>query len=504
MLRTLFAAAAAFAVLSAPALAQEQEGPQLPQTPQAWRAAAESDLEALRMYLREDTPVAIDTENPRMQRWFDRGYREARARVRRVTDQPSYFYALAAYTNGFQDPHLTLQPVTPIATARWPGFITTARGDDTIVASTYGANGPAPEEGARVVSCDGESLSRLRERVVFPFTLNPQLARDRRAAHTRLFLDRGNVFAPPPRRCVFEHEGERSTLTLSWRDVPGDEYWTRYNIATNGPGADFGVTTSEEGVTWIGAPTFDNSAGEQLRALVDEVAANAEAIRNGRAVIIDVRGNGGGNSEWGAELARGLWGAGVIEAIPEDSAGGATDWRASQRNLDYINSFAPQLIEQFGEASPIAAWVREVQSGMSGAIERNEPMWRQRDPEQTGSVPQGGGYTLRRPQGASPIPARVYLLSNGTCVSACLDFADIVLHIAGTQLIGMDTSGDGLLMEVRDEVLPSGLSRVVLPLKVYRGRSRGALEAYRADVTYDGVWTDGAVRLWVSDLIARQ
>ncbi|UPT62643.1 MAG: hypothetical protein M0D54_20240 [Hyphomonadaceae bacterium JAD_PAG50586_4] len=142
MRRALIAAAAAFAAMAAPAFAQEREGPQLPQTPEAWRAAAESDLEALRMYLHEDTPVAIDTENPRMQRWFERGYREARQRVRRVTDQPSYFYALASYANGFQDPHLSLSPVVPLSFARWPGFIATARGDDTIVGYSEGEGFP--------------------------------------------------------------------------------------------------------------------------------------------------------------------------------------------------------------------------------------------------------------------------------------------------------------------------------------------------------------------------
>ncbi|UPT62642.1 MAG: hypothetical protein M0D54_20235 [Hyphomonadaceae bacterium JAD_PAG50586_4] len=134
---------------------------------------------------------------------------------------------------------------------------------------------------------------------MFPFTMNPQLARDRRAAHSRLFLDRGNPYAPAPNRCVFEQNGERTRLTLNWRDVSGDEYWARYNIATNGPGAEFGITTPAEGVTWIGVPTFDNSAGEPLRALVNEITADAETIRAGRAVVIDVRGNGGGNSEWG-------------------------------------------------------------------------------------------------------------------------------------------------------------------------------------------------------------
>lgn len=95
------------------------------------------------------------------------------------------------------------------------------------------------------------------------------------------------------------------------------------------------------------------------------------------------------------------------------------------------------------------------------------------------------------------------MLSNGTCASACLDFADIVMHIPGTQLIGMDTAGDGLLMEIRDQTLPSGLARVNLPLKVYRGRARGALEAYHADIAYDGVWDDLAVRNWAIEVAQR-
>jgi len=506
ILRTVLAAVAAFTAISSSAFAQEApQGPELPQTPQAWRAAAETDLEALRMYIREDTPVAIDTENPRMQRWFDRGYREAQRRVRRVNDQGSYYYALLGYTNGFYDPHLALSAIMRLAPARYPGFVATGRGDDVVVLFRDSDDPALPALGARVVSCDGRSPQAYRERNIYPFSLNPGLAGDRRRSSPRIFMDRHNPFGPAPRRCVFEENGARRTINLQWRDVPeGNAYWDQYTAAALGPSTSLGLSTPADGVTWIGVPTFDNGAGEQLRALVTEITANAASIRAGRAIVIDVRGNGGGNSEWGVEIARAVWGQGVLDTIVEANPGGATDWRASQRNLDYINSFAPELIQQFGEHSQMALWVRAVQDGVAGAVERNEPIWRQRDADEATPLPQGGGYTQRRPQGPSPIPARVYVLSNGSCGSACLDFADIALHVPGTQLIGEATSGDGLLMEIRTQDLPSGLARVSLPLKVYRGRARGALEAYQPDVAYDGIWTDEAVRAWTLALIARQ
>jgi hypothetical protein len=506
MIRSHAPARLAFVLsLIAAPFANAQQTPALPQTPEAWRAAAESDLESLRGLLRDHTPVAVDDQNPHVRRWFERGYREARARVRRVRDQPSHFFALSAYMNGFQDPHLSLFFATPLRVNRWPGFIVTARGEDAIVFYRDDADASAPALGARIVSCDGQSIARLRERIVFPFAFNPRLANGRRMSVPRLFLDQDNVFGPAPRRCVVEQAGVRRTLTLKWRDVPeGDGFWTQYNAAGLGAGAQFGLTTPAEGIVWIGAPSFANGASEQLRALIRELEANAETIRSSNAVVIDIRGNDGGNSSWGDRLAVAVWGRDVaVRAARSKPAGTAADWRVSPGNRDFVAAQASQMIAQFGESSSSVRHLREVQDGLGQALARGDVLWRQGGATAGGPAPEGGGYTQRRPHGPSPIRARVYVLSNGACVSACLDFADIALHIPGTQLIGADTSGDGLLMDLRGERLPSGLAIAALPMKVYRGRGRGALEAYAADVAYDGVWTDEAVRAWVMDIIAR-
>lgn len=489
----------------APAFAEDQASPAMPTTATGWRGAALSDLDALRDELRDNTPVAFDAENVATQHWFEQGYREARARAQRARDQGGYYYALLSYANGFHDPHLNLSAQMRLAPARWPGFVTTAHGDDVVVFYRDDADDSTPPVGARVISCDGRSLADFRTRYIYPFTLNPGLAQDRRRSAARVFMDRHNPFGPPPRRCVFQKDGARRTITLQWRDVPeGDAYWTQYNLASLGPGTDFGVSTPAEGVTWIGVPTLDNGAGDQLQALVDQIKAGAESMRAGRAIVIDVRGNGGGNSEWGARIARAIWGDDVINALPGDDRPGAVDWRASPANRDYIAAFTPQLAQQFGPDSDAVHWAQHAQEGISGAIARGDAFWRDREEGDARSIAVSGGYTRQRPTGAPPIPAHVYMLSNGTCGSACLDFADIVLHIPGVKLIGADTSGDGLLMEVRSATLPSGLVSVSLPMKVYRGRGRGALEAYHAEATYDGEWTDEGVRAWVMGLISAQ
>lgn len=499
-----------FALGASLAVAQEQTppAPVLPATPQAWRAAALSDLDALRDQLRVNTPVAVDSENPANQAWFAEGYRRAHAMAERVRDQSSYYYALLSYTNGFRDPHLSLSAVMQIPSSRWPGFIATAHGNDVVVFFREEGDQSAPRLGARVVSCDGRSLDDFRARNVYPFALNPGLAGDRRRSAPRIFLDRHNPFGPAPTRCVFEESGVRRTLTLRWRDVPlgdaGAPFWTQYNLAALGPGASFGVTTPAEGVTWIGVPTLDNDAGQQLQALVDQIRAGAAAMRAGRAIVIDVRGNGGGNSEWGKRIADAIWGEAFINSLPGDDRPGAVDWRASADNAAYIADFTPQLAQQFGADSSMVQWARATHDGIAAAVAHGEAFWRSREDNDRRPIGPSGGYTQQRPSGASPTPARVYMLSNGTCGSACLDFADIVLHIPGVKLIGADTSGDGLLMEVRGAALPSGLVSVTLPIKVYRGRGRGSLEAYHADVAYDGEWTDADVRAWVMGLIAAQ
>jgi hypothetical protein len=313
--------------------------------------------------------------------------------------------------------------------------------------------------------------------------------------------------APAPANCRVSENGAERDIALRWRDLPdpADAYWAAYQTASVGARAEWGVSEPAPGVFWIGIPTFSSGGetGAQLDQLVRDINARGAEMRGARAIIIDVRGNGGGKSAWADRIARGIFGDSVAaRAANASSRESAVDWRASAENVAYWREWLTEtIIPEFGENSDSARFGRAAIDGMEGALDDDPPIWRQG----SSNVARSGGLTQQRPRGGRrPFAARVYMLSNGTCGSSCLNFADTVLFVPGVQLIGSATAGDGPYMEVRNVTLPSGLATLTIPQKVWRGMGRGPLEAYEPDIAYDGAWDDASVRAWVMGLVAAQ
>ena len=305
-------------------------------------------------------------------------------------------------------------------------------------------------------------------------------------------------FAGEPSRRTFD-------LTLVWRAAPkhGDPWWDKLEAAGSGPATTWGVSEPAPGVYWIGVPTFSSGdeTSPKLDALIKAVAADGAKMRSARAIAIDTRGNGGGNSSWADKLAEAIFTPDVLSKHQSPPREGAVDWRASPANASYWRDWSVQMTKEFGPLSMNRAISLFLAWQLGRSAEQGAPLWRE-----IGSSchpAKSGGMTQQRPQGKSPFPANVYFLSNGSCGSSCLNFADRVLMVPGVKVIGSATSGDGVYMEVRSETLPSKLSEVTFPQKVERGGGRGPLEAYAADIPYDGSWSDEAVRAWALSVAQR-
>lgn len=487
----------------------EAATPAKPATPEAWRKAAETDLAAIKRLLQDHTPIPFDAENPDHGRWLEEGYGKAQTLAAQAQDEHGHFFALAFYVNGFQDPHIAFGLSNDRPDPLWPGFIAAKKGANAVVVYRDPSAPDAPDIGATITGCDGMSLDDFAANRILPFSGNAKIALSQRQTTGRAFLDRRNPFAARAKSCVFETpEGPRN-VELLWREVPKDKaantaWFDTFRDSFAGPTAEWGVTEPAPGVTWIGVPTF--SSGEdtapKLQKLIADVEAKAVAMRQGRAIVIDTRGNGGGNTFWSQRLTNAIFPPETVKGWSKASGQGAADWRASEGNARYWRQTSQDYAKEFGPVTLESLGALYLAGAIWAHKDDKPPIWRFPWDGEPGPT---GGLTLKRPKsGAPPFPAKVYFLSNGSCGSTCLNFADEILMIPSVKLIGSATHADSAYMEVRDEALPSGLARLTFPQKVWRGMGRGNLEAYQPDAAYDGPWDDNSVRAWTLALISAE
>lgn len=464
-----------------------------------WSALTLRDVDAMHTLLRDNTPITFDKENPSYAHWLEEGHTIAQGRAAKVTDEAGYLYTVNAYANGFRDPHFSVQLDLPAAN-RWPGFVAVERGETAVVVQRDADDPAAPALGARIERCDGQPLSALVRSRVLPFSATAGLP-DRWAVHN-LFLDQQNPFAQLPASCVVRNGADTTELPLRWRGISGvdDRFGEELTAEIFGSPATWGLSEPSPGVFWIGVPTFlpDEQATPKMRALIAAIEARGDEMRKARAIIIDTRHNSGGLAFWAKQLADVIFTPKVLrnagKAGPAQRI--AYDKRASAGNLAFKREKLQRISGDLSADQRRHAGM-EI-SDLEKALQRNIPMLH----SGADSASASGGLTTQRPRNAkSPFPAKVFFLSNGSCLSACLLFADQALMVPGVKLIGSATGADTPYMDIREEKLPSGFATLSIAQTVMRGRGRGAMEAYAPDIAYNGSWDDSSIRAWTLSLI---
>jgi Peptidase family S41 len=464
-----------------------------------WASKTVQDINAAKALIEQNSPVGVDAANPTMQAWHRDGAEQALTRAASVRDENGWRWTLGSYVNGYQDPHLSFRPKNFTTNDRYTSFVIGESGDGAVVIWSDQNVPSAPKVGDKLRSCDGLNLDALKSKHVYPFTLNPLIPVDRRLAAREVFRDRSVFFAPPIKACGFEQEPERPVVWQNARET-ADPFWTAWSLAGAGPSAIADVGATQPGVFWIGLPSFApiGPSSDAIDATVAAFQRQGDSLRQGSLIVVDVRGNAGGTSLQGEKLANAIWGEAAIGSNLREANQNDVDWRASQSNADYLRTGSMLLRLRFPKQAYGKHLAETVIPGIRRAVASNQPFFR--DGSNRAQAATVG--TLTRKRGEKPFPARVIILSNGICASACLDFADIALNMPGTLLLGAPTGADGLLMEVRSMALPSGRGNVSLPIKVVRGRARGNLAVYNPDIAYQGEWSDEKVKLWLYSLLA--
>lgn len=432
--------------------------------PADWGKALAEDAQAFHDLIADSHPGPVDVENPGFKPLLESGLATALARAKTADSYEDWYFALQEYQASFNDGHLALTGYAGMGhswRAEWPGFLTGWKGGaDTVVFSRDPA---APPLGAVLASCDGRAADALAAEFVGKGAGRWMLQSRRIAYANTLFVDQTNPYVSRPKACTFTVDGARKTYNLVWRDLPNAVRDEGFAIGRSARFfAPIGLTTYGAGSSWIGLGTFESDAaspqGKALTALQSEITTRAADLRTPGVVVFDLRGNNGGSSAWIYAMARTLWGDDWVTLKAPRSKG--VEWRVSAGNLAEIKSFRGKV----GDDPRILAWVDAIDAGLTKATEQGKTLWLQGDGDEGETVLPTGATTAMK--------ARVYVLTDYGCASACLDAVDLLKALGAVQ-VGQETSADTLYMDVREQRLPSGRVEAVVPMKVYRGRARG-------------------------------
>jgi hypothetical protein len=302
-----------------------------------------------------------------------------------------------------------------------------------------------------------------------------------------LFLD-DDVVPHQYGRCVFAQGGERREFALQWsriRQSGYEQYWEAANPKASKRST---ITQVAPKRYWVHLPNFqpDAAAEVELKKLIAEMPS----LRSAELVVFDLRGNNGGNSQWGDDVLAALYGKEFMKHRwgLQDSKS-YTEWRVSEANLKHVDGIVERQIRQFGANSEAAAEFAGLAARMRSALKAGQPLVRQ-------SAEPPSAPAAVAPAALSK--ARAILVTDSSCASSCLNGADVVLSLPDVRHFGHTTGADTVFMDVRRVDLPSGLGVLVLGQKVDREGLRGNNQPWVPSLQYDGQIGDTEkVQAWV-------
>jgi hypothetical protein len=445
-------------------------------SPPDWSKLATADVEAAYIETRDNHAGMFDPKNPDFPKLLKRARQEALKLAQKTNSAAGFAASLSRFKAVLNDGHAGAYAALPDALSpdvKWPGFVAAWRGNTMYV---FKSAPSGPPEGAQIISCDAKPVKTLVEQGHFRFASGGEIPGEWWSSARRLFVDDGNPFIALPKTCLFRQNGTNMTRSLSWTAVP-DYYQSWRNASSNGDLLPIGMAERAPGIFWYALPDFqpDEAGSNAYKKLYEETSKSRTKLLAGRAIVLDLRFNQGGSSNWSKMLAKQLWGeARVNQSLKGYFAKTQTWWRPTAGNLAAVNEFIPAL-EQQGDPET-AALVKMFVPIFEAAMKRGEKYLVEPD------VPENDDAAKPTEQPEFKTP--VYVIVPGQCASACLDAIDYFKQFPNTKLIGAPSSADSTYMEVRNPKLPSGMAYAIIPMKMYVDRPRGKGVFYKPDIEF--------------------
>ncbi|WP_462163668.1 S41 family peptidase [Pseudoalteromonas xiamenensis] len=461
----------------------------------AWSVLVETDIKHIYSTTRDNHPGFIDDENSYFKQWLEIGYVQALEAAKSAESLDDALTITQRYIAGFADGHFGFGSQYQPRYLTWTGLNIELFGDDYRVSFVDEKHSEhMPSALAKLMSCDGVPVQTIMDNDLLPYRFNaPNLRFPKVRFASKLLLNDGIGKQTQFRTCQFEHQGKVETIPLSWQPISQNRYNQKTQNQT--PPKKFAFETVAPKQYWASFPSFSPN-DKQLSTLRTTIHELAEVSSAAERIIIDVRGNGGGNSEWGVEIAKALYGESFIEShLQQNPDNSYALWRVSSDNTEYLKQILPQLEIEFGKDSAMYADFSTLAQDMSDALQKNQQFVKQGS-----STPQN--QTISPSLVNTKTQAHIIFLTDSRCSSACLDFADLLLKLPNVNHVGQETGADTVYMEVRVVALPSRLGMFSLAQKVYRGRQRLHNESYVPTYNFSGDIEDTKqLKTWINSLV---
>lgn len=453
---------------------------------QAWNQLARADVGAALDLIEKHHPGAAPELGDTV---FQERSRIARANAERRLPMVRDFGGHAALLNGlandFRDGHIMSNSLFSRSRRSWAGIIIARRGGQWVVGA-HEAVGKEPDlSGARLVECDGVPADRMASDLLGAFFVDPSVEAQMASEAANLLLDHQNPFVRLPSACTFAIAGGGTVQhKLQWRPVTAQNLQRAAYSAYQPARAGMGLSDFADG-KWIALESLDNRAA----AVVEAVRAAAAALRAAPMVVVDLRGNSGGNSQYADEIAEVLVGRARLSAVRQEPSCSGMYWRASADNAAALSRFA-------GALPPDRApeWRAQAEA-LEQAVAAGRPF-----APALPACAKADSAPRASPERLPPMAmsGRLVLLTDRACFSSCLMAAERFRRL-GALHVGEATDVTTRYMEVREIVLPSGPRTFSTLQKVALGT--GNYGPYEPSIHYPGALAeDDKVKAWVAAL----
>jgi hypothetical protein len=461
-----------------------------------WSKLIEEDINHIYSNVKKNHPGFVDIENEYFKKWLERGYQEALVESKKAESLNDAMTILKTFVAGFADGHFYLSLDYRPKNIKWTGIEINKYGQDYRVSYTdLSRSNLMPAHMSKLISCDNKLVEDIITQDVLKFRFNaPKLNSPKVWYASEILIDNGIGKRNHFKSCKFENNGEIEEINISWSNIPHNKYLEKFSSDNALTKKTFNFESLGNKRYWITLPKFYPNKEEQksLRDVIDKIkSVNGSASQ----FIIDVRGNGGGNSEWGVEVARAIYGKQYVDNYQQSNPDKSYAlWRVSEDNAKHLKSILPWIEEQFSKDSSMFISFTKLLRDMEKAIVQGKVFVKQ------------GGNEVNAPDDLGTYAqttsnANVLFLTDSSCGSACLDFADLMLKLPNVYHIGQETAADTVYMDIRDVMLPSGLGQYSIAQKVYRGRSRKHNESYIPEYHYNSdIGNTESLKDWINTL----